>query len=405
MRIPTGNFGNVTPQANSTRISVGNAGAIGNAIAGFGTAIGQTAEDVQRVQNKADVAATQAILLDLDSKSSDRWENPETGALTTRQGFKSSGVGLDMDKFDASDYEEARKRVPPSQLNYFDAQWKAGQVRRVSIYNSFERSQTEQAQRQQLDATVKSSVEQEAGAFDDPQAAALIRGARKHSIELYGQAQGWSTEQIAQAISSADLNAMEQRAQNYAVTNPQGWLNGDFPTKDSGGMDMRAISIVESGGKHFKPDGSILTSSAGAQGKYQLMPDTGKELAAKRGVEYNPADEEQNALLASDYANQLYGKYGSETLAGAAYNWGMGNVDNLIDKVGDPRKGEISEAEFVSKLPAETRGWLSQYHKNKTGLDPVKVNKIDNIAESQNRRSANSVLHCVIKSTPFSITQ
>ncbi|HEM8492625.1 TPA: transglycosylase SLT domain-containing protein [Citrobacter koseri] len=385
MRIPTGNFGNVTPQANPTRISVGNAGAIGNAIAGLGAAIGQTAEDVQRVQDKADVAATQAILLDLDSKSSDRWENPETGALTTRQGFKSSGVGLDMDKLDASDYEEARKRVPASQLTYFDAQWKAGQLRRVSTYSSFERSQTEQAQRQQLDATVKSSVEQEAGAFDDPQAAALIRGARKHSIELYGQAQGWSSEQILQAVSEADQRAMEQRAQNYAVTNPQGWLNGDFPIKDSGGLDMRAIGIVESGGKHFKADGSIMTSPKGAQGKYQLMPDTGKELAAKRGVEYNPADEEQNALLASDYANQLYGKYGSETLAGAAYNWGMGNVDKLIDKVGDPRKGEISEAEFVSKLPAETRGWLSRYRKNKTGLDPVSVNKIDNIAESQIR--------------------
>ncbi|WP_370906218.1 transglycosylase SLT domain-containing protein [Citrobacter koseri] len=385
MRIPTGNFGNVTPQANPTRISVGNAGAIGNAIAGLGAAIGQTAEDVQRVQDKADVAATQAILLDLDSKSSDRWENPETGALTTRQGFKSSGVGLDMDKLDASDYEEARKRVPASQLTYFDAQWKAGQLRRVSTYNSFERSQTEQAQRQQLDATVKSSVEQEAGAFDDPQAAALIRGARKHSIELYGQAQGWSSEQILQAVSEADQRAMEQRAQNYAVTNPQGWLNGDFPIKDSGGLDMRAIGIVESGGKHFKADGSIMTSPKGAQGKYQLMPDTGKELAAKRGVEYNPADEEQNSLLASDYANQLYGKYGSETLAGAAYNWGMGNIDKLIAKVGDPRKGEISEAEFVSKLPAETRGWLSRYRKNKTGLDPVSVNKIDNIAESQIR--------------------
>ncbi|HFZ1111753.1 TPA: transglycosylase SLT domain-containing protein [Citrobacter koseri] len=385
MRIPTGNFGNVTPQVNPTRISVGNAGAIGNAIAGLGAAIGQTAEDVQRVQDKADVAATQAILLDLDSKSSDRWENPETGALTTRQGFKSSGVGLDMDKLDASDYEEARKRVPASQLTYFDAQWKAGQLRRVSTYNSFERSQTEQAQRQQLDATVKSSVEQESGAFNDPQAAALIRGARKHSIELYGQAQGWSSEQILQAVSEADQRAMEQRAQNYAVTNPQGWLNGDFPIKDSGGLDMRAIGIVESGGRHFKADGSIMTSPKGAQGKYQLMPDTGKELAAKRGVEYNPADEEQNALLASDYANQLYGKYGSETLAGAAYNWGMGNVDKLIAKVGDPRKGEISEAEFVSKLPAETRGWLSRYRKNKTGLDPVSVNKIDNIAESQIR--------------------
>lgn len=385
MRIPTGNFGNVTPQANPTRISIGNVGQIGNSVAGLGAALGQTVEDVQRVQDKADVAATQAILLDLDAKSADRWENPETGALTTRQGFKSSGVGLDMGKSDASDYEEARKRVPPSQLNYFDAQWKAGQVRRVSTYNSFERSQTEQAQRQQLDATVKSSVEQEAGAFDDPQAAGLARGARKHSIELYGQAQGWPQETINLMVAEANQQADQQRFSRFAVTYPERWLSGDIPVSNFGGLDMRAIGIVESGGRHLNPDGSVITSPKGAQGKYQLMPDTGKELAAKRGVEYNPADEEQNALLASDYANQLYGKYGSETLAGAAYNWGMGNVDKLIDRMGDPRKGEISEAAFISKLPAETRGWLSRYRKNKTGLDPVAVNKIDNIAESQIR--------------------
>ncbi|EMM5415294.1 transglycosylase SLT domain-containing protein [Citrobacter amalonaticus] len=385
MRIPTGNFGNLTPQATTGRISQGNVGAVGAALSRVGASLGNVSDAIQAEQNKKDLAATQAALNDLYAKSTDRWENPETGALVTRQGFNSTGVGADMDKLDASDYEEARKKIPPSQLDYFDAQWKASQVKRFSTYNTFERAQTATAQQNQFETTVKTSVQQEANAYDDPQAAALARGARKHSIELYGQAQGWSAEQIAQAISSADLNAMEQRAQNYAVTNPQGWLNGDFPIKDSGGMDMRAIGIVESGGKHFKPDGSILTSRAGAQGKYQLMPDTGKELAEKRGVEYNPADEEQNALLASDYANQLYGKYGSETLAGAAYNWGMGNVDNLIDKVGDPRKGEISEAEFVSKLPAETRGWLSRYHKNKTGLDPVAVNKIDNMAESQIR--------------------
>lgn len=47
-----------------------------------------------------------------------------------------------------------------------------------------------------------------------------------------------------------------------------------------------------------------------------------KELAAKRGVEYNPTDEQQHEMLASDYVNQLYGKYGSEILTGAAYNWG-----------------------------------------------------------------------------------
>ena len=62
MRIPTGNFGNVTPQANPTRVSVSNIGQIGNAVAGLGAAIGQTADEVQRTQDKEDVSATQPFL-------------------------------------------------------------------------------------------------------------------------------------------------------------------------------------------------------------------------------------------------------------------------------------------------------------------------------------------------------
>ena len=393
MRIPTGNFGNVTPQAQQTRVAVSNVGTIGNAVSGFGAATGQVAEQVQHEQDKADVAATQAILTDLEAKSNDRWENPETGATVTRQGFKSSGVVTDMDKADAGDYEEARKRVPPNQLNYFDAQWKAGQVRRTSTYSGFERAQTDEAQRQQLNATVTTSVEQEASAYDNPMQAELLRGARKHSIQMYGQARGWPQERIDAAVSEANQKALEQRAQNYAVTNPTGWLNGDFTLINSstGELDMRAVGLVESGGKHRKADGSLVTSPKGAQGEFQLMPDTGKELAAKRGVEYNPDDPVQHAQLARDYTGQLSKKYQSETLAGAAYNWGMGNVDKLIAKVGDPRKGEISMADFVKQLPAETRGWLSRYNKNKTGLDPVAVNKIDNIAEAQIREQRAAV--------------
>ncbi|MGR7620120.1 transglycosylase SLT domain-containing protein [Klebsiella aerogenes] len=243
MRIPTGNFGNVTPQAQQNRVAVSNVGAIGNAISGAGVALGEAADLEQRRQDKADVAATQAILTDLEAKSNDRWENPETGATVTRQGFKSSGVVADMDKADAGDYEEARKRVPSSQLNYFDAQWKAGQVRRTSTYSGFERAQTEEAQRQQLNATVTSSVEQEASAYDNPMQAGLIRSARKHSIEMYGQARGWSQERINGAVSEANQKALEQRAQNYAVTNPSGWLNGDFTLVNSstGELDMRAV--------------------------------------------------------------------------------------------------------------------------------------------------------------------
>ncbi|HBR5210782.1 TPA: transglycosylase SLT domain-containing protein [Klebsiella pneumoniae] len=381
------------PQAQTTRTTVSNAGAIGSAVSGLGSAIGQASENLQRVQDKADVAATQAILTDLEAKSVDRWENPQTGAMVTRKGFNSSGVMTDMDKADSSDYEEARKRVPVSQINYFDAQWKAGQIRRASAYSTFERSQTDEAQRQQLNAMVSTSVEQEASAYDNPMQASLIRGARKHSIELYGQARGWSQESIDGAISEANQKALEQRAQNYAVTNPTGWLNGDFSLVNSstGELDMRAVGLVESGGKHRNADGSLVTSPKGAQGEFQLMPETGKELADKRGVEYNPDDPVQHAQLARDYAGQLSKKYQSEPLAGAAYNWGMGNVDKLIAKVGDPRKGEISMADFVKQLPAETRGWLSRYNKNKTGLDPVAVNKIDNIAEAQIREQRAAV--------------
>lgn len=142
-------------------------------------------------------------------------------------------------------------------------------------------------------------------------------------------------------------------------------MNGEFSADDTGGLDMRSVGIVESGGKHLNSDGSIVTSSAGAQGRFQLMPETGKELAARRGLKYNPADEQQHTMLASDYAQELSNKYGSELLAGAAYNWGQGNVDKLIEKVGDPRKGEISQADFIKQLPSETQGWISRYRKNK----------------------------------------
>lgn len=388
MRIPTGNFGNATPQAvtGGTHFEAdrSKAQAVQN-LANVGLQLAD--EHVQ----KADVAATQSALINLESRARERWEDPTTGALTTRKGFNSSGVSTDMAKLDQSDYDEARKNIPASQLSYFDAQWQASQMRRMSTYNTFERTQTDQAQYSQFDATVKSSVEQEAGAFDDPQAAGLVRGARRHTIETFGQSRGWSAEQIAAAVAEADKKGMLERGERYAVSNPTGWLNGGLPASQGGGMDMRAIAMVESGGRHTNTDGSVVTSSEGAQGKFQIMPDTGRELAAKRGIEYNPADEDQNALLAQDYANELYGRYGSETLAGAAYNWGMGNVDKLIAKVGDPRKGEISEDEFISQLPSETRGWIARYRKNKTGLDPVEINKLDSIAEAQIRKQRAAV--------------
>jgi hypothetical protein len=166
--------------------------------------------------------------------------------------------------------------------------------------------------------------------------------------------------------------------------------------KDTGALDMRAIGIVESGGKHFNADGSVITSPAGAQGKYQLMPDTGKELAAKRGVEYNPADEQQNAILASDYANQLYGKYGSETLAGAAYNWGMGNVDKLIAKWATRARAKFLRLSLSASCPLKLAdGWPATVKTKPVSIPSLFTKSIT----SPNRRLMSSVKRCAIRLT------
>lgn len=95
------------------------------------------------------------------------------------------------------------------------------------------------------------------------------------------------------------------------------------------GIDVEAllphIRQAESGGN---PNA---VSPAGAKGAYQIMDATGEELAAKRGVKYDPFDEEQNKMLAGDYMTQLLTKYGGDKeRALMAYNAGMGNVDKAI---------------------------------------------------------------------------
>lgn len=339
-------------------------------------------------KKKANVALSQDAILQLNQRSNERLYNPQTG-FYAQQGKNAIGKGQEyISGFDQDVEEIAASLTDEAARNMFLQQSRIQKIQFSTGVAKHEIGQTNAYEDERYQATKKLWIQNEADAWNDPQTATLARNSRMVAIARYGAARGWSQERILEEIESDDRSATEMRAKNYAAANPEGWLNGQFQKNDSGGMDMRAIRLVESGDRHFNPDGSLLegpaTSSGGrAQGKYQLMPGTGKELAAKRGVEYNPTDEQQHEILASDYVNQLYGKYGSEILTGAAYNWGMGNVDKLIAKVGDPRKGEISEEEFIRNLPSETQGWLSRYRKNKTGMDPLTIYQIDNLANSQ----------------------
>jgi hypothetical protein len=93
--------------------------------------------------------------------------------------------------------------------------------------------------------------------------------------------------------------------------------------------------------------GRNLVSPMGALGVMQLMPKT----AAGLGVQY-PMNPEQNVMGGALYDKQLLDYYhGDQTKAIAAYNWGMKNVDNAVNKYG---------AAWLDHAPNETQGYVSQ---------------------------------------------
>ena len=118
---------------------------------------------------------------------------------------------------------------------------------------------------------------------------------------------------------------------------------------------MKAIAMQESSNRHMDANGKLITSPAGAVGKYQIMPST----AAQPGFGLKPLDlatatEAQHEEFSRNYLNKLNERFGNQPdLTLAAYNYGVGNVEKLLQKHG---------VKWKEHLPKETSNYLKNFN-------------------------------------------
>lgn len=136
--------------------------------------------------------------------------------------------------------------------------------------------------------------------------------------------------------------------------------------------DFSANIKVESGGKQFDKQGKPLTSSAGAIGIAQVMPDTAPEAAKLAGVEWDPYaykfDADYNEKLGKAYHKKQKETFGGDLeKADAAYNAGPGALQKAIARA-DKEGGS-----WKDYLPGETKNYMPSVAANRSDTTPTKT--------------------------------
>jgi soluble lytic murein transglycosylase len=143
--------------------------------------------------------------------------------------------------------------------------------------------------------------------------------------------------------SQVALTSVQATTQQYA---------SKFQPND---MD-RLVGVVagmESGGKDYAKDGTVITSSAGAKGKMQVLDGTNKN----PGFGVTPARDDslaERARVGRDYLGAMVTKYGRIDQGLAAYNAGPGALDEAMTKA----KAAGTPDNWLANLPKETQAYV-----------------------------------------------
>jgi len=112
------------------------------------------------------------------------------------------------------------------------------------------------------------------------------------------------------------------------------------------------------------------TSTAGAKGLMQLMPDTARRTAQHVGIPLDMSklnsDGSLNARIGAAHLGELLAEMrGSYVLTFAAYNAGGKRVKEWIAAHGDPRRSDVDPVDWIERIPiTETRDYVQRIIEN-----------------------------------------
>lgn len=197
-----------------------------------------------------------------------------------------------------------------------------------------------------------------------------------YTIDELGIKHGYTIDELgvrhANAVDLSNVNAQN----NIGIRTAQSDLDaGGTPIVGGAAWgSFDALIGPESNGNQLDSKGRPLTSSAGAIGIAQVMPETAKYVANKHGIAWNAnkykTDPNYNYNLGKLYYQEQLNKYGHPALAYAAYNAGPGAVDKWIKKNPAMKNPDaMGMQNFINAIPfSETKNYVAKIHRQSGGV-------------------------------------